>query len=258
MTAAPGRRGSRALAAVGAVVLLVGAGRAIAESSSSASAEAFRQLQLGYVALDRGDLAAAMEHYARAEELAVGDEQRFQAALGLGSTALELDRPDEARAALERAHRFRPQESGATFLLGVACRRQGDAETAVRYLAEAAAREPGMTSALVELGIAYGALDRHADAERVCRAALELEPDNLEAGLGLAVALYHQDEVEDAAVQFRRVLELDPGNLRAHYGLGLALLYSGDRQGALEELRALSSAAPDLASDLHGRLFPRQ
>jgi len=216
---------------------------------------AFRELQLGYLAIDRGDFKAAMNHYSRARDLASGEAQRFNALLGLGSAALELGRFGEAREALEEAHRLQPGEVGATLLLGVTYRRQGDPDTAVKYLAEAAVREPDLTQALVELNIAYAALERHADAERVCREVLAKEPDNIEARIGLAVALFHQDQNEAAVEQFRGVLKLEPDNLRAHYGLGLALHFAGDKDGAIEEIVYLNSRSPELAADLHGWVY---
>ncbi len=117
-------------------------------------------------------------------------------------------------------------------MLGVTSRRQGHLDAAVTYLAEAAVRDPDLMQALVELGIAYAALERHADAERVCREVLAKDPENIEARIGLAVALYHQDEYVAAVRAFRKALELDPDNLRAHYGLGLALVFAGDTRSA--------------------------
>ncbi len=218
--------------------------------------EAFRELQLGYVALEAGEFESAMLHYSRAYDLADGDEQKFNAAFGLGSGALELARLDEARQAFDEAHGLRPDEVSATYLLGVTCRRQGELDVAVTYLAEAAVRDPNLTQALVELGIAYGGLERHADAEKVCREALGKEPDNTEARLGLAVALFHQDENDEAVVQFREVLARDSENIRAHYGLGLALIFAGDREGAIEEIVFLNAHAPELGADLHRWVFP--
>lgn len=239
-------------AVVSALVMLPVAASADLEADAE---ESFRQLQLGYVALDGGDFEAAARHYGRARDLARGEEQLFNALFGFGSAALELERLDGAREAFEAAHELRPGEAGATFLLGVTCRRQGDLDQAVVYLAEAAARDPELTQALVELGIAYGALGRHADAERVCRKALEQDPQSTEAMLGLAVALFHQDANEAAVEQFRQLLELDPDNIRAHYGLGLALVFAQDRPGAMEELRYLNEHAPELGDELYSWIF---
>jgi tetratricopeptide (TPR) repeat protein len=228
----------------------------VAAAADVSPTTAVRELQLGYVAFDRGDFESAMAHYRSALDLAKGVEQRFNANLGLGSAAFELGRLDEARTALEEAHRLKPAEAGATFTLGVVCRRLGDLDRAAQLLAEAAVRAPDMTVAFVELGIVYGAMGRHAEAERVCREAIELEPDNLEARLGLAVALFHQDEHEPAVTEFETILASEPGNIRAHYGLGLALLYSGDRDGAINQLVYLKEHAPDLADELYGWVFP--
>jgi tetratricopeptide (TPR) repeat protein len=242
--------------AVALVVSLVVAGSAMGSDRDQRSREAFRELQLGFVALNAEKFDSAVEHYSRARDLASGDEQLFNALFGIGAAASELGRLDTAREALSAAHELKPGEVGATFMLGVVCRRQGRLDDAVRFLAEAAVRDPELTQALVELGIAYGAIGRHADAEQVCRDVLNDEPDHIEARLGLAVALYHQDDLEPAAAEFRRVLAIEPTNVRARYGLGLALLYSRDRDGAMDELRYLKEHAPDLGDDLYSRLFP--
>lgn len=224
-------------------------------AAEEAPATAFRELQLGYLAFDAGEYEAAAGHYASARDLARGVEQKFNASLGFGSAMFELGRLGEARLALDEAHRLKPNDAGATYTLGVVCRRQGELDLAIQYLAEAAVRDPEMTQAFVELGIAYGALERHSDAERVCRQALEVEPDHSEARLGLAVALYHQEKYRQAVVEFQKVLELDGEDVRAHYGLGLALLFSGDREGAIREIVYLNEHAPELADDLHGWVF---
>ncbi len=220
--------------------------------------DAFRELQLGYVALDEGDFESAIGHYTNARDLSLGDEQRYNALFGLGSAALELGLLDDAREALEEAHELKPGEAKCTFMLGVTRRRQGALREAVTYLAEAAVRDPELTQALVELGITYGALERHTDAERVCREVLKRDPDNIEARLGLAVALFHQDDNEAAVREFRGVLELDPENARAHYGHGLALLFAGDRNGAKSEIIYLNTHAPELGADLYERVYPKE
>ena len=237
------------------VLLVLAAGVATVAGQEEGAKTAFRALQLGYVALDRGDFETAMRHYEKAAGLARGDEERFQALLGYGTAAFELGRYEQARQALEEAHGVKPVDPAATLTLGVVCRRQGALDAAVTYLADAATRDPEMIEALIELGVAYGALERHSDAEIVCRDALEIDPQNTEARLGLAVALFHQDKNQAALTEFNAVLENEPDNVRAHYGLGLALLYSGDRDGAIEEIGFLNQHAPELADDLHRWVF---
>lgn len=239
----------------GLVVLILAAAPLAWTGSEGQPNNAFRELQLGYVALNQGDFESAIGHYLRARDLASGEEQRFQAVFGLGSAALELGRLDEAQEAFEEAHEIKPGEVGATLMLGVTCRRQGELASAVTYLAEAAVRDPESTQALVELGIAYAGLERHADAEKVCREALAKDPDNIEARVGLAVALFHQDDYEGAVAQFREILELDPDNLRAHYGLGLALVFTGDEDGAIEEIIYLNQHSPELGAELHSWVY---
>ncbi len=240
------------------VILILATAPLVWAGMEERAKEAFRELQLGYVALDEGDYETAIVHYEKARDLSLGDEQRYNALFGLGSAVLELERFDQARAIFDEAHKLKPGEVECTFMLGLTCRRQGDLKDAVTYLAEAAARDPEFTQAFVELGITYGALERHADAQRICQEALRNDPENTEARLGLAVALFHQDDNAAAVLQFREVLDRDPENIRAHYGLGLALFFAGDREGAKKEIIFLNSRAPDLASDLYEWVFPQE
>lgn len=261
MTSIRGRRSCRCPQAVRvglAVVLILIPASVGWAGIDEQSKEAFRELQLGYVALDEGDFETAIIHYLKARDLSLGDEQRYNALFGLGSAALELERLNQARGYFDEAHKLKPGEVECTYMLGVTCRRQGELSLAVTYLAEAFARDPELTEALVELGIAYGGLERHADAEKVCRQVLIVDPDNIEARLGLAVALYHQDNNQAAVEEFRAVLDRDPENIRAHYGNGLALLFSGDREGAKKEILYLNTHAPDLGSDLYRWVYPQQ
>ena len=244
---------------LGMVVILVLAAAPFAWAGMEERAkDAFRELQLGYVALDEGDFESAIVHYERARDLSLGDEQRYNALFGLGSAALELERLGQARAIFDEAHELKPGEVECTFMLGVTCRRQGDLSEAVTYLAEAAARDPEFTQAFVELGITYGAMERHADAQRICQEVLTRDPENIEARLGLAVALFHQDDNAAAVREFREVLNRDPENIRAHYGYGLALIFEGDREGAKKEIIYLNTHAPELGSDLYEWVFPQE
>ncbi|HSN54011.1 MAG TPA: hypothetical protein VLT32_05040, partial [Candidatus Sulfomarinibacteraceae bacterium] len=76
------------VALAAALVLASATGSASDGAPAQPTPTAFRELQLGYLAIEAGDPEAAMGHYAAALERARGDEQRFNALLGLGSAAL--------------------------------------------------------------------------------------------------------------------------------------------------------------------------
>ena len=252
------RFGARSIRLVIVVFLIVATAPLVRAGMEERAKEAFRELQLGYLAMDEGDFETAIGHYEKARDFSLGDEQRYNALFGLGSAALELGRLDQARAVFDEAHELKPGEVECTVMLGVTCRRQGDLKNAVTYLAEAAARDPEFAQAFVELGITYGALERHADAQRICQEVLRTDPENIEARLGLAVALFHQDDNAAAVREFREVLDRDPENVRAHYGYGLALFFEGDREGAKKEIIYLNSHAPELGSDLYEWVFTQE
>ncbi|MGE3480769.1 MAG: tetratricopeptide repeat protein, partial [Gammaproteobacteria bacterium] len=111
-----------------------------------------------------------------------------------------------------------------------------------------------------ELGRAYGAANRFAEAAAEFSRALELQPDFVEAQLNLGLALFSQDRLEDAAACFRKALALRPELVAAHYNLGLVLI----RQDRLDEAAASNLQAlackPDLAEAHHnlGMVYSRQ
>ena len=74
------------------------------------------------------------------------------------------------------------------------------------------------------LGLAYGAVDRHVDAERAFRDAIAIHPRYAKARVNLALSLMEQERWTEAEEELKSVLEIEP----AH---PLAL-------GALDEIRA--------------------
>ena len=74
------------------------------------------------------------------------------------------------------------------------------------------------------LGLAYGALERHQDAERVFREAIAIHPGYSKARVNLALSLMEQERWKEAETELQTVLETEPDH-------PLAL-------GALDEIRA--------------------
>lgn len=74
------------------------------------------------------------------------------------------------------------------------------------------------------LGLAYGALERHEDAERAFREAIAIHPGYTKARMNLALTLMDLARFAEAEVELKAVLSQDPDHPLAH--------------GALEEIRA--------------------
>ena len=95
---------------------------------------------LGQVDLDRGDFAAAAEHYQRAIEV---DPSYHPASQNLAICMIQLGRARDAIAALDRHDRLHGRGPRSSFARGLALAQLGDVEGAARVAVEALERAPG-------------------------------------------------------------------------------------------------------------------
>jgi 4-amino-4-deoxy-L-arabinose transferase-like glycosyltransferase len=130
---------------------------------------------LGRLADERGDDAAAQEHYHAAFVLNPKD---FLACLNLGNHAA----------------------------------RRRDWATALRFYERAAALEPGSDDAESNLGGVYLATGNFAEAERHLDRALTLNPRSLSALQNGALLRMREGDLRSAQELARRILEIDPRN----------------------------------------------
>jgi tetratricopeptide (TPR) repeat protein len=145
----------------------------------------------------------------------------------LGSSYIELDRPQEAIGALEEALRINPTDADARYQLGLAQQRSGDCAAALESLHTAAAFVPDFAEA-------YHAMEP-------CYAQLNM-PDHALYARGMVS--YAAKDFPRAADQLGEAAQRLPDFAPAHTGLGLALEELGDLQGAkasLERATALDA-----------------
>lgn len=245
----------------GAIWILVLAFIAVAsiatcqEMKSVGSSPSLDQLKLGLIAMEEGAFESALGYYNRALEHANTRELRFQAYVGMGSAEAALDRLEDARASFARALEIKPDNPEALFAAGMVAREMDDYGAAAEFFAQAAVRDPGFGEALTQLGVVYAIEERHEEAASACWKAVSINPKDVEALLCLGVARYQLGRYADAALAFETVIEVDPRNSRGRYSLGLCKLYLDDTKGAIDEYTELNDLDPELASDLHERIF---
>ena len=112
-----------------------------------------------------------------------------------------------------------PEEAGRWFETGNAALRQGDAARAAAAYERATALWPSYADAWLNLGVAYGGLDRIEEAAACARRVLDLRPDDPSALNNLANALNAQGRFEEAIHCYRRAIEIRPDDAEAHYNL---------------------------------------
>ncbi len=146
---------------------------------------------LGYIARQKGDLAAATESYAAA-------------------TVLD------------------PHNAQLHNNLGEVQHAQGQHEAAIESYRRAAALSPGSAEIHYNLGSLLHALHREDEAVASLGRALAVRPDLIEARGDIAAALCSLNRYPEALAQYRAVLALQPDNADARYLEALALLALGD------------------------------
>jgi tetratricopeptide (TPR) repeat protein len=96
-------------------------------------------------------------------------------------------------------------------------------EAAMAAYRQAAALDPTMTAALVNLANIHYARDRAVEAEALYEKALAIEPGSFEAQYNLGNVLHDSGRFEAAARCYRGALGIDPAYADAHFYLAVTL-----------------------------------
>lgn len=186
--------------------------------------------------------ARGLEQWTAAQTL--NADQPF-AWLNLGNLRLRQGRPDEARAAFERAIELDPQATAAWVNLADllrAERRDDEGEHVLRRGLEANPRAAELHHALGLLLVRRGDGDA-ALAE--LRAAAELDPASARHAYVYAVALDSSGRRAEALAVLGTAAERHPGEPEILAALAALHREAGDRAAALRFARALAEAVPE-------------
>jgi tetratricopeptide (TPR) repeat protein len=163
-----------------------------------------------------------------------------------GELRLEMDQPDSAVVALERALQTTPQIPHIRFLLGQALLRSGDARRAIKALEPLARRARPFPDSQAELSKAYRAVGRAEAADSLGSIVRDnerwQEAEQLRAdGLRLSEA----GELEEALDRFERALDLRPLDGNLHNDRGAVLARLGRYEEAERALRRAEELRPE-------------
>ena len=153
-----------------------------------------------------------------------------------------------------------PNHVDVLHFLGVIANQTGKHELAVEYLERAIALRGDDATFHNNLGEAYRALHRTAEAAASYRRALKLKPDFAEAYYNLGGMSADQGELREAVAFYRRALELQPDFAEAHYNLGNVLADQGEPGEAVATYRRALEFKPGYveAHNNLGTAFLRQ
>lgn len=119
-----------------------------------------------------------------------------------GSELLQNQKPDEARLALERAHRLAPGSPKAQNLLGLAYFKLGLLEAAKSIYDRMVEQFPKEPTLFVNLGLVLLRQGRLTEAERALQRAIALAPDHVRAHCYLGLVQYRRGDLAAAREHF--------------------------------------------------------
>jgi tetratricopeptide (TPR) repeat protein len=214
------------------------------------------------------------------EEAARRDANLFQAQYNRGLALLKLNRPREARRALERAVQLLPQSAEANTSLGLACVLSGDYQAALAPLERARAAQPQDVRLAALLATAWlrsgeakkavavlrplvdkqvhdaaplllliEALNAAEDPEgalAIAKQAQQRFPGVVQAQLAVAQQLARLGRYQEARPAWEAALKLAPGLPEAELGLAEALQKAGEHQEAAEHYQTALQGAPQM------------
>jgi len=161
------------------------------------------------------------------------DPKNHAAAVKLGESLLNLNRPKESVGFFTAAKESPELEAQALQGIGLAFVQLGDTVLAEERLNEALALDDTLWRAHNALGQIHDTRSAWAKAKAAYDRALDLKPDSaiLRNNLGMSYLLQHK--FEPAIGEFQKALGLDPGLAAARTNLRMALALNGDYADAL-------------------------
>src|SRR6266850_2497702 len=192
----------------------------------------------GILRAQQGDPAAASEWIGKAVSI---DPQNAAYQFNLGKALLQLKRPSDACAALERE----PQSPTVLSYFSFVLRAQGRAAEAVESYRAALASNPHQSSVLTNLGNALADLSRYEEAVSCFREATTIAPGDADGYYNWGAAYLRAKRFQEAAEKFSDALARNPRLAEAERGRGSALHDLGHIEEAIEAFRRALLLQPD-------------
>lgn len=185
--------------------------------------------RLGWIALQNGDYARAVDYGCRAIEI---DPQSAPAHIDLGAAMYNLGHYEASLECLDLAIARDDTAAQAHNNRALALKALGKTEAALASVQKALALDADQAQAWLNLGTLQRQLDQHEDALASYDRALALQPTYAQAHLNRGNVLQDLGRLEAALAQFDRALALEPGIAQANWNKAIALLLGGNYSAA--------------------------
>jgi choline-sulfatase len=170
------------------------------------------------------------------------DKIQEQNLLHLAMMASEDNRPEDARAALQKVLQVDAKSPTALRQLGELELQSGDYPKAAEHLKSARDVRPEDATAALYEGQAREKMGDFAGARDALEASLKLTPGQLQARILLGKVYIGLKDPKAAADQFEAASLVDPNSVEAQMGLARAQIADGNAAAAVDTLHPLSGA----------------
>ena len=220
--------------------------RALPFPDSSQTLEFGRNYQsLGSVFFQRGYYEQAGNWFQMASQ---NDPDSAEAAYGLGSVFLKLEKTDLARDYFRRATTlhagYQDTLPDAWNNLGLIAAREGQTDEAIQLFLRALTLQPNHLVALENLGNAYRQMHWWDEGRQTLERALSVSPEDPEAAYSLGMIFAQTNDLEHAYEYLQQALKYRPAYPEALNNLGILYLRSNQPEKAVSSFRESIRAAP--------------
>jgi len=157
-----------------------------------------------------------------------------QAMAALARALLNLGRTDEAKAWLDKALKFNPQNYRAWYERGF-IESKTDKTAAIADMEKAVSIQPNFASLRRDLGMLQFQQQNYPEAAKHLAKAAELGVDEAPLYNFLGISLSRTGQLRKAIDSYKHALKLDPNLAEAHLNLGFAYQRSNSPQAARKE-----------------------
>ncbi len=164
--------------------------------------------------------------------------------LHLATLYIHLNKPELAIADAEGILRDDPAAAGAMEILGQAHMLKNNVADAEKFLRQAIATKPSLTSAKVQLAVLLASDKRMADSRKIVDDILAADPKNLKANYLLAEMATVSGNHAQAVEVYRRIASFHPGDSQALYRAGLIHMEKGEMDKAERIAKHLTEKFP--------------
>jgi tetratricopeptide (TPR) repeat protein len=158
--------------------------------------------------------------------------------LAWGIDLEQVGRTEDAIAETEKAAALDPTLVQAQLNLVILYGREGDFTKAEEHYQKAVALNPHQFPDIYyDYGVLLMNAKRFPEAERAFRQAIEIKPAYADAHNNLGFLLEQDGKLDEAAAEYRKAVEAKPDFRQAHYNLGRILINQQNFQEGIEQLR---------------------